>query len=94
MSSIYVTGFANMHTITKKYQFKILNAVYLKNAQSFFHAILHCFTVIQGNSFGVLFNGLLAELPVILDSFYQYHKWLHRGSWLGVVGGGNRREEE
>ena len=25
--------------------------------------------VIQGNSVGVLFNGLLAELPAILDSF-------------------------
>ena len=31
--------------------------------------------VIQGNSVGVLFNGLLAELPAILDSFFhQYHK--------------------
>ena len=27
------------------------------------------YTVIQGNSFGVLFNGLLAELLTILDSF-------------------------
>ena len=33
------------------------------------HAIIHHSTVIQGNSFGVLFNGLLAELPTILDSF-------------------------
>ena len=35
----------------------------------------------------VLFTGLLAELPTILDSFYQYHKCLHRGGWLrGGVG--------
>ena len=33
------------------------------------HTILHHSTVIQGNSFGVQFNGLLAELPTILDSF-------------------------
>ena len=26
-------------------------------------------TVIQGNSFGVLFNGLLTEFPTILDGF-------------------------
>ena len=31
------------------------------------------YIVIQGNSIGV-FNGLLAELPTTLDSFYQYHK--------------------
>ena len=48
---------------------------------SFFHAILHHSTVIQGNSFGVQFNGLLAELPAILDSFFnQYH-------YIGVAGG-------
>ena len=35
----------------------------------------------------VLFNGLLAELPTILDSFYQYHKCLHKGGWLGEGGG-------
>ena len=27
--------------------------------------------VIQGNSVGVLFNGLLAELPAVLDSFFS-----------------------
>ena len=79
-----VTGFAKrglIRAITniEKYRFKILNAVYLENAQSFFHAILHHSTVIQGNSFGVLFNGLLAELPAILDSFFT-------SGWLGVVG--------
>ena len=32
-------------------------------------------SIIQGNSVGVLFDGLLAELPAILDSFFhQYHK--------------------
>ena len=80
-----MTGFAKrglIRAITniEKYRFEILNAVYLENAQSFFHAILHHSTVIQGNSFSVLFNGLLAELPAILDSFFT------RGGWLGVVG--------
>ena len=46
-----------------------LNAVYLENVWYAFHTILHQSTVIQG---GVLFDGLLAELPAILDS--QYHK--------------------
>ena len=71
---IYVTGFAKrglIHAITniEKYRFEILNAVYLENAQNFFHAlILHHSTVIQGNSFGVLFNGLLAELPAMVKA--------------------------
>ena len=46
------------------------------------------FSPFYSNLFGVLFNayGLLAELLAILDSFfYQYHKLLHRGGWLGVV---------
>ena len=38
--------------------------MYLENAQSFFHIILHHSTVIQGNSFGVQFTGLLAELSL------------------------------
>ena len=47
---IYVTGFAKrglIRAITniEKYRFEILNAVYLENAQSFFHAILHHPTV-------------------------------------------------
>ena len=48
--------------------------------------------VIQDNSMDVLFNGMLAELPAILDSFYQYHKCLHRGGWLGVVKSHNSGE--
>ena len=56
--------------------------MYLENAQSFFHAILHHSTVIQGNSFGVLFNGLLAELPAILDSFFTSTT----SDFIGVVG--------
>ena len=32
-------------------------------------AILHKSVVIQDNSVGLLLNGLLAELPTILDSF-------------------------
>ena len=44
-----------------------------------FHTILHHSTVIQGNSFGVLFNGLLAELPAILDSLKivaKHDQWI------------------
>ena len=69
-------GLIRAITNIEKCRFEILNAVYLENAQSFFHAILHHSTVIQGNSFSVLFNGLLAELPAILDSFFtsSYHK--------------------
>ena len=42
---------------------------------------LHQSIVIQDNSVGVLFNGLLAELPAILDSFF------HQGR---LVGGGGK----
>ena len=56
-------------------RFKILNTMYLENAWCLVHTILHQSIVIQGNSAGVLFNGLLAELPAILDNyFHQYHK--------------------
>ena len=84
-----VTGFAKrglIRAITniEKYRFEILNAVYLENAQSFLHAILHHSTVIQGNSFGVQFNGLLAELPAILDSFFTSTT----SDFIGVVGWG------
>ena len=34
------------------------------------YEILHQSIVIQGNSVGVLLDGLLAELPAILDSFF------------------------
>ena len=62
--------------------------MYLENAQSFFHAFLHHSTVIQGSSFGVQFNGLLAELPAILDSFFTRPPQVisYRGGWLGMVG--------
>ena len=53
--------------------------MYLENAQCLVYAILHRSIVIQGNSFGVLFNGLLAGLPTILDGFFDY---------IGVVGWG------
>ena len=33
-----------------------------------------------------LFIEQLTELPTILDSFYQYHKCLHRDGELKVVG--------
>ena len=56
--------------------------MYFKNTWSFFYAILH--HAIQGNSFGVLFNGLLAELPTILDSFFTGTT----NDYIGVVGWG------
>ena len=37
------------------------------------HAILHKSVGVQDNSVGLLLNGLLAELPAILDSLQQYH---------------------
>ena len=48
-----------------------------------FYTILHKSVVIQDNSIDVPFNGLLAHH---LDKLYQYHKCLHRGGWLGMVG--------
>ena len=51
-------------------------------------------TVIQGNSFGVQFNGLLAELPAILDSFFTSTT----SDYIGVVGwewlGAMKRQEK
>ena len=50
----------------------------------------------QGSLFGILFIGLLADLPAILDSFFNNTTsdfigvvgwgWLAGGGWLGVVG--------
>ena len=61
--------------------------MYLENAQRVFHAILHHSTVIQGSLFGILFIGLLADLPAILDSFFNNTTSdFSRGGWLGVVG--------
>ena len=55
--------------------FELLNTVYLEDAWCLVYKILHQSVVIQGNSVGVLFDGWLAELPAILDSFFhQYHK--------------------
>ena len=47
-----------------------------------FHAILHQSTVMQGNLFGILFIGLLAELPTILDIFLTNTT----SDYIGVVG--------
>ena len=42
---------------------------------------------IYSYTINALFDGLLAELPAILDSFFhQYHKLLHSGGWSGVLG--------
>ena len=60
---------------TEKSNFEILITMYLENAGCLVYKILHQSIVIQGNSAGALFDGLLAELPAILDSFFhQYHK--------------------
>ena len=63
--------------------------MYLENAWCLVYEILYQSIVIQGNSVCVLFNGLLAELPAILDSFFtsttsDYIRWL-------VGGGGEPR---
>ena len=84
-----MTGFAKkglIHAIINiwKYRFEILNAVYLENAQRVFHAILHHSTVMQGSLFGILFIGLLADLPAILDSFFNNTT----SDFIGVVGWG------
>ena len=87
MVPLYVTGFAKRGLIctfinTEKSRFEILITVYLDNAWCLVYRLLHQSKVIQGNSAGALFDGLLAELPAILDSFFhQYHKY------IGVVGG-------
>ena len=65
---------------TEKFRFEILITVYLENAWCLVCKILHHSIVIQGNSAGALFDGLLAELPAILDSFTS--------DYIGVVGRG------
>ena len=78
--SLYVTGFAKRglkraFINIEKSRFEILITVYLDNAWCLVYQLLHQSIVIQGNSAGALFDGLLAELPAILDSFFhQYHK--------------------
>ena len=58
--------------------------MYLENAWCLVYEILHQFIVILGNSFGVLFNSLLAELPAILDGFFPSTT----SDYIGVVGRG------
>ena len=98
-SCIFVTGFAKRGLIrafinTEKSRFEILITVYLDNAWCLVYQFLHQSIVIQGNSAGTLFDGLLAELPAILDSFFtsttsEYIGVVGRG-WL-VGGGGEPR---
>ena len=75
-SSYYVTGLAKrglIHTIINIekscFVIIILITVYLENAWCLVYVILHQSVVIQGSSVGVRFNGLLAELRTILESF-------------------------
>ena len=81
-----VTGFAKRGLICaiiniEKSHFEVLNTV---NAWCLVYVILHQSIVIQDNSVGVLLNGLLAELPVILDSFFTSTTI----DYIGVVGWG------
>ena len=69
-----VTGFAKRGLIRafiniEKSRFEILITVYLDNVWCLVYQLLHQSIVMQGNSAGALFDGLLAELPAILDSF-------------------------
>ena len=86
---IYVTGFAKRGLIcafinSEKFCFEILITVYLENAWCLVYQFLHQSIVIQGNSAGALFDGLLAELPAILDSFFISTT----SEYIGVVGRG------
>ena len=58
--------------------------MYLKNAWCLIYKILHQSVVIQGNSADALFNGLLAELPAFLDSFFTSTT----SDYIGVDGRG------
>ena len=69
-----MTGFAKRGLIrtiinTEKSRFEILITVYPENAWCLVYKILHQSIAMQGNSAGALFDGLLAELPTILDCF-------------------------
>ena len=77
-------GFICVIINIKKSCFEILNTVYLENARCLVYEILHRSIVILGNSFGVLFDGLLAELPAILDGFFPSTT----SDYIGVVGRG------
>ena len=68
--------------IEKSY-FEILVAVYLENAWCLIYAILHQSVVMQYNSNGVCFNGLLAKLFTILVSFLTSIT----SDYIGVVSG-------
>ena len=58
--------------------------VYLENAWCLIYEILHQSIVIQGNSAGALFDGLLAELPIILDRFFTSTT----SDYIGMIGVG------
>ena len=83
----YVTRFAKgvlyvqLRINIEKSRFEISNTVYLENAWCLINAILQQSIVTQGNSVSVLFNGLLAELPTILDSFFTSTT----SDYIGVV---------
>ena len=68
----------------KKSYYEILITVYLENAWCLEYEFLHQSIVIQGNSAGALFNGLLGELPAFLDSFFTSTT----SDYIGVVGQG------
>ena len=69
---------------TGKSRFEVLITVKLDNAWCLVYQILHQSIVIQGNSADALFDGLLADLPAILDSFFTSTT----SDYIGVVGRG------
>ena len=85
----YVTGFAKRGLIRaiiniEKSSFEILITLYLKNAWCLVYKILYQSMVVQGNSAGALFNGLLAELPAFIGSFFTSTT----SDYIGAVGRG------
>ena len=87
MTEFAKRGLTHAITNIEKSHFEILNTVYLENAWCLIYEILHQSIVIQGNSVGVLLDGLLAELPAILDSLFRQY---HTSDYIGVVGWGWR----
>ena len=89
-----MTGFAKRGLIRaiiniEKSRFEILITMCLENAWCLVYEILHQSIVIQGNSAGALFNGLLAELPtfwiVFLTSITSHYIEVVGRGWWGAT---------
>ena len=79
---LVVCMWESLHLHTKiniqKYVIQLFNELYLKNAWSCLHVILHC---CKGISVYELFNEQLTELPTFLDSFSSIPQVLTQGWW-------------